>query len=424
MPPIIEFRDISKEYVLGGAVRQQETLRELVMRKLRLAGHVEIEAAVKQRFWALRDVTFDVNEGEVIGIIGRNGAGKSTLLKILSRITDPTKGSIHIRGRLASLLEVGTGFHPELTGRENIFLNGAILGMRKSEIVAKFDEIVAFSEVEKFLDTPVKRYSSGMYVRLAFSVAAHLNPEILVVDEVLAVGDMAFQKKCLGKMTEVSQSGRTIIFVSHNMAAVQNLCHRGIVLSNGQLLFNGNAEEAIQHYLHSVAGTAAQGHVIDLMNATRTAKKIRPRLLERMEFYTDGDVSMAGTMPMGAGLKVRIHFNFPEPVADFDIGIGFDNAYGQRVFTAHSCFEPERDAGTRVGPQTFVCNIPSLTLVPGEYVLRVWLDVGRREADVVTEAARIQVIESDYYGTGRVPWNGVFVLKHHWYSERANGASS
>lgn len=424
MPPIIEFRNVSKEYVLGGAVRQQETLRELLMRKLHLDGKVEVEAAVKQRFWALRGITFDVNEGEVIGIIGRNGAGKSTLLKILSRITDPTEGSIQIRGRLASLLEVGTGFHPELTGRENIFLNGAILGMRKSEIVNKFDEIVAFSEVEKFLDTPVKRYSSGMYVRLAFSVAAHLNPEILVVDEVLAVGDMAFQKKCLGKMSEVSQGGRTVIFVSHNMAAVQNLCQRGVVLSDGKMLFNGGAEDAIQQYLHSVTGTAAQGHVINLLNAPRISKKVRPRLLESMEFFTDGDVAMAGTLPMGAALKMRIRFNFPEPVESFDVGIGFDNVYGQRVFTAHSCFEPERDGGMHVGPQTFVCNIPSLTLVPGEYVLRIWVDANRREVDLINEAARIQVIESDYYGTGRVPWNGVFVLKHHWYSEKANGVSS
>jgi lipopolysaccharide transport system ATP-binding protein len=235
---------------------------------------------------------------------------------------------------------------------------------------------------------------------------------------------MAFQKKCLGKMSEVSQSGRTIIFVSHNMAAVQNLCQRGVVLSNGTLLFNGSSEDAIQQYLHSVAGTAAQGHVIDLASAPRPAKKIRPKLLERMEFYTDGDRAMAGTLPMGAGLKMRLVFNFPEPVESFDVGIGFDNIYGQRVFTAHSCFEPERDGGTHVGPQTFVCNIPSLTLVPGEYVLRVWLDVSRREADLVNEAARIQVIESDYYGTGRVPWNGVFVLKQHWYSERANGAVS
>jgi lipopolysaccharide transport system ATP-binding protein len=424
MQPIIEFRNISKEYALGGAVRQQETLRELLMRKLRSPFQRSTGAAVQTSFWALRDVSFDVNAGEVIGIIGRNGAGKSTLLKILSRITDPTTGSIHVRGRLASLLEVGTGFHPELTGRENIYLNGAILGMRKAEIVSKFDEIVAFSEVEKFLDTPVKRYSSGMYVRLAFSVAAHLNPEILVVDEVLAVGDMAFQKKCLGKMSEVSQGGRTVIFVSHNMAAVQNLCQRGVVLSNGELLFNGGSEEAIQQYLHSVAGTAAQGHVIDLASAPRTAKKIRPRLLERMEFYTDGDLAMAGTMPMGASLKMRVHFNFPEPVENFDVGIGFDNVYGQRVFTAHSSFEPQLEGGAHVGPQTYVCNIPSLTLVPGEYVLRVWLDVSRREIDLVSEAARIQIIEADYYGTGRVPWNGVFVLRHHWYTERANGVSS
>ena len=242
-----------------------------------------------------------------------------------------------------------------------------------------------------------------MYVRLAFSVAAHLNPEILVVDEVLAVGDMAFQKKCLGKMSEVSQGGRTVIFVSHNMAAVQNLCQRGVVLSNGQLLFNGGAEEAIQQYLHSVAGAAAQGHIIDLASAPRIAKKVRPRVLEKMEFYTDGDIPMPGTMPMGAGLKMRVHFNFPEPVEDFDVGIGFDNVYGQRVFTAHSSFEPQRDSGTHQGPETFVCNIPSLTLVPGEYVLRVWLDVNRREVDLVSEAARLQVIESDYYGTGRVP---------------------
>jgi homopolymeric O-antigen transport system ATP-binding protein len=422
MPPIIEIRSISKEYKLGGVVRRRETFRELLMRKLHAPWQPKAKRG-NQSFWALRDVSFDVNPGEVIGIIGRNGAGKSTLLKILSRITDPSEGSIHIRGRLASLLEVGTGFHPELTGRENIFLNGAILGMRKAEIVSKFDEIVAFSEVEKFLDTPVKRYSSGMYVRLAFSVAAHLNPEILVVDEVLSVGDMAFQKKCLGKMSEVSQCGRTIIFVSHNMAAVQNLCRRGIVLSNGTLLFDGSAVDAIQKYLHSVAGTAALGHLIDLRNAPRAAAVIRPRLLERMEFSTDGDKVMAGTIPMGASLKIRVYFNFPEPVNDFDVGIGFDNIYGQRVFTAHSCFEPEREDGMHVGPQTFVCNIPSFTLVPSEYVLRIWLDANRNEVDLVDDAARIQVIESDYYGTGRVPWNGVFVLPQHWYSERASGVS-
>src|SRR6266496_3800248 len=253
MKPVLEIRDISKEYKLGTReAGKTDNIRELLQRSLkapfaRLMRRNQEAARVELRsFWALKNISFDINQGDVIGIIGRNGAGKSTLLKILSRITSPTSGHVIVRGRLASLLEVGTGFHPELTGRENIFLNGAILGMRKAEIVSKFDEIVAFSEVEKFLDTPVKRYSSGMYVRLAFSVAAHLNPEILVVDEVLAVGDMAFQKKCLGKMNEVSQGGRTVIFVSHNMAAVQNLCQRGIVLSEGKVLFNGPAEEAIQ----------------------------------------------------------------------------------------------------------------------------------------------------------------------------------
>ena len=410
---------------MGGAVRRRDNLREILVRSLkapvRSISRKQQEVIREERFWALRDVSFDVNRGEVIGIIGRNGAGKSTLLKIVSRITDPTEGHIKIRGRLASLLEVGTGFHPELTGRENIFLNGAILGMRKAEIVAKFDEIVAFSEIERFLDTPVKRYSSGMYIRLAFAVAAHLNPEILVVDEVLAVGDMAFQKKCLGKMNEVSKGGRTILFVSHNMAAVQNLCQRGIVLSQGRLIFHGTAKEAIDFYLHSVSGKGSHGHVIDLANARR-ANLRRPRLLERMEFYTDGNAPMKGHLPMGAPLKVRIHFPLSKPADNFEVGIGFDNMFGQRVFTAHSCFEPDRSHGQRVGPQVFVCNIPSLTLVPGEYTLRVWMDIGVDEVDLVDDAARIQVIESDYYGTGRVPWNGTFVLKHHWYLEQSNGA--
>jgi lipopolysaccharide transport system ATP-binding protein len=204
--------------------------------------------------WALKDVNFDVNQGEVLGIIGRNGAGKSTLLKILSKVTAPTKGSIKIRGRIASLLEVGTGFHPELTGRENIFLNGAILGMTKSEIRSKFDEIVAFSGVEKYIDTPVKRYSSGMYVRLAFAVAAHLEPEILIVDEVLAVGDAEFQKKCLGKMKDVSSQGRTVIFVSHNMSAVKSLCNRAIVLEKGEVVYMGETDQAVSKYLGSANG--------------------------------------------------------------------------------------------------------------------------------------------------------------------------
>ena len=427
MAPILEFRNLSKEYVLGGAVmRRNESFREVLVRTAKKPFqawvHKQPKPDKQNKFWALRDINFDVNAGDVIGIIGRNGAGKSTLLKIMSRITDPTEGHIKIRGRLASLLEVGTGFHPELTGRENIFLNGAILGMRKAETLSKFDEIVAFSDIERFLDTPVKRYSSGMYVRLAFAVAAHLNPEILVIDEVLAVGDLAFQKKCLGKMSEVSQGGRTVIFVSHNMAAVQNLCHRGVVLAHGRLSFAGTAKDAIDYYLHSVSGEGSHGHVIDMSNAPRTDPH-RPRLLQKMEFYTDGGVPMNGTLPMGARLKIRVHFPLEKPADNFEIGIGFDNMFNQRVFTAHSCFEPDRSHGERIGPQVFACTIPSLTLVPGEYTVRVWMDIGFDEVDLVDDAARIQVIESDYYGTGRVPWNGAFVLKHRWQLEQANGAS-
>src|SRR6266700_2499504 len=205
--------------------------------------------SISEDFWALRDVSFSVKQGEVIGIIGRNGAGKSTLLKVLSRITEPSSGRVEMRGRVASLLEVGTGFHPELTGRENIYLNGAILGMTRLEIKKKFDEIVQFAEIDKFLDTPVKRYSSGMYVRLAFAVAAHLEPEILIVDEVLAVGDAEFQKKCLGKMHDVSKGGRTVIFVSHNMAAIENLCESAILLSQGRLVRRGPVSDVIHHYL-------------------------------------------------------------------------------------------------------------------------------------------------------------------------------
>ena len=237
-------------------------------------------------FWALKDVSFEVKEGEVVGIIGRNGAGKSTLLKILSRITEPTEGRVRIKGRVASLLEVGTGFHPELTGRENVFLNGAILGMTRAEIRKKFDEIVAFAEVEKFLDTPVKRYSSGMYVRLAFAVAAHLEPEILIVDEVLAVGDAEFQKKCLGKMDSVSrEEGRTVLFVSHNMQAIQQLTRKAVVLQGGQVAFTGPTETGVLSYLSQVVGDRCQ--VYDVSNSNRRINGTQAAVLQRLWFTKD-----------------------------------------------------------------------------------------------------------------------------------------
>ena len=256
MNPIVRVQKISKQYRIG--VRASyDTLRESIMgavrepfNRLRRRNDLRDE-----NIWALKDISFEVESGAVLGVIGRNGAGKSTLLKVLSRITEPTCGRIELYGRIASLLEIGTGFHPELTGRENIYLNGAILGMHKDEIDRKFDEIVAFSELEKFLDTPVKRYSSGMYMRLAFAVASHLEPEILIVDEVLAVGDAAFQKKCLGKMNDVAKAGRTVLFVSHNMGAVAQLCTRAIVLMDGQLVFDGDVPAAIDRYMDEMRST-------------------------------------------------------------------------------------------------------------------------------------------------------------------------
>ncbi|MBN2145997.1 MAG: ABC transporter ATP-binding protein [Anaerolineales bacterium] len=259
----IRVENLSKRYQLGHAQQRHDTLRDQLVaglkapiQRLRVGRSA---AQADDTLWALKDVSFDVKRGEVVGIIGRNGAGKSTLLKILSRITEPTSGRAVINGRVGSLLEVGTGFHPELTGRENIYLNGAILGMRRAEIDRKFDEIVAFSEIEKFLDTPVKRYSSGMYVRLAFAVAAHLEPEILLVDEVLAVGDAAFQNKCLGKMANVARSGRTVFFVSHNMNAIQKICDRGVLLGNGKVIADEKAKRVVELYLEQLCAQGKNG---------------------------------------------------------------------------------------------------------------------------------------------------------------------
>jgi len=424
MKPILEVQDVSKQYKLGAKrIRKTETFRELLQRtasapfrKLTGRGEKGVTKEELYTFWALRNVSFEVKQGDVLGIVGRNGAGKSTMLKILSRITSPTSGQVTIRGRLASLLEVGTGFHPELTGRENIFLNGAILGMRKAEISRRFDEIVAFAEVEKFLDTPVKHYSSGMYVRLAFAVAAHLDPEILVVDEVLAVGDLTFQKKCLGKMSEVSRGGRTVLFVSHNMAAIENLCTRGVVLHQGQLQFDGNAKDAIQYYLNSLSVRSGTGHVVEL-DDVGDRRSIVARLLRRLEFLTENEQPLTEGLPVGSRLKVKVSFDLPQATTNFNVGLGFNNSYGHRIFTAHSVFEPNRWEQERVGGQVLSCEIPSFTLTPGEYTVKVWLDLKGSEADAIEDAAKITVLEADFYGTGRVPWNGAMVLKHHWRLE-------
>ena len=275
-----------------------------------------------EEVWALKDVSFQVEQGEVLGIIGRNGAGKSTLLKILSRVTAPTSGEIKVKGRIASLLEVGTGFHPELTGRENIYLNGAILGMSKQEVQRKFDEIVGFAEVEKFIDTPVKRYSSGMYVRLAFAVAAHLDPEILIVDEVLAVGDIEFQKKCLGKIGDVAREGRTVLFVSHSMTSVESLCTSSIVLSLGSMVYKGETQEAISYYLHSFSEEA----ILNL-DKFRWSKFKNSKIIKRI--YVNNLVKDA-KLKTGSDLKVTLSVDPPEFIKEIHVGIGIDNEHGIR----------------------------------------------------------------------------------------------
>jgi lipopolysaccharide transport system ATP-binding protein len=416
MPPIIEANNLSKEYELGRSIHR-ETLREFLVRNLNpLAWARTLANNTRQSrtFWALDDVSFEVAQGDVVGILGRNGAGKSTLLKLISKVTDPTKGSITLRGRLGTLLEVGTGFHPELTGRENVYLNGAILGMSKAEIAGCFDAIVSFSEIGTFLDIPVKRYSSGMYLRLAFAVAAHLNTEILIADEVLAVGDIAFQRKCMRKMSEVARQGRTVLFVSHNMAAVGELCSRGIVLDGGKLIFDGPSKQAIQLYIGMMFHTnGTPTHIIDLRGAL-DRRSPQGKLLQAIELYTDHDQPLLTGIKLGGCMKVRVHFNLPSATSAFNVGLGFNNAAGQRVFTAHTLFEPNRDQATASGPQVLVCEIPSLTLTPGDYVLRVWLDIGNTEADLIDSAARITVLESDFYGSGKLPSDGMFVLDHSW----------
>jgi lipopolysaccharide transport system ATP-binding protein len=316
-------------------------------------------------FWALRDVSFDVERGEVVGIMGRNGAGKSTLLKILSRIVEPTTGIARLRGRLASLLEIGTGFHPELTGRENIYLNGAMLGMRKAEINRKLDQIIAFSEIEKFLDTPVKRYSSGMYIRLAFAVAANLEPEILVVDEVLAVGDYEFQKKCMGKMSDVASSeGRTILFVSHNMGALSQLCERGILLEEGRVTMIGPVDHVIQSYLKSGLNhnTAQVRFPID---PTKPYQFVSAEIL-----HSDG--SPGSDFSCDEPIIIRLRFEVRQAKKGLCISFGIQNVVGTPVLSS-SIRDTDPAAAERlgVGLHTFEIKIPARLLAPTSYLLNV-----------------------------------------------------
>ena len=372
--PIIQVRGLGKRYRLThwSEDNRYVALRDVIAAKFKGLFTARRRVRTEEDFWALKDVTFDIAQGEVVGIIGRNGAGKSTLLKVLSQITEPSEGRIEINGRVASLLEVGTGFHPELTGRENIFLNGAILGMSRAEIRSKFDEIVAFAEVERFLDTPVKRYSSGMYVRLAFAVAAHLEPEILVVDEVLAVGDAQFQKKCLGKMQSVARGGRTVLFVSHNMGAVTTLCQRGIWLDAGRLVASGSARDIVDRYVSE--GSDLNRSLIDLDAVRRIGhygygQRLR---LERLEWISG--------LPLqhGEPLRARIEFRALHDVEDVALGIGFSTPEGVRLVTYETDFQtgyrPSLKGGTSFSLDV---SIPQLPLAPGVYLL----DVGSRSGD-------------------------------------------
>jgi lipopolysaccharide transport system ATP-binding protein len=438
-PLAIRVADLSKEYHIGLTQRKHRTLRETIadaaMSPIRrtaalLSGEAKTAAEVGGTHWALRDVSFEVPQGHVIGLIGPNGAGKSTLLKILSRITEPTRGRAEIHGRVGSLLEVGSGFHPELTGRENIYLNGAILGMGRTEIDRKFDEIVAFAEIDKFLDTPVKHYSSGMYMRLAFSVAAHLEPEILLVDEVLSVGDMAFQKKCLGKMDQVHRSGRTVLFVSHNMAAVENLCSTTIVFDEGKIAFIGPSKEAVQLYLRRMAdraplveGSEEAGH----RWANPTHRKRRAP--ENVITYTKIELRTPEKEPIqivrsGEPLVIRLHYR------------AFRDAV-RPIFGVEICSE----IGTVISRvSTWVCGVEipplsrgagfidlcleSVNLSPGRYFLSAYLGaMGGVFYDSIDRWSALHIEETDFYRSGRMSDDRsvVMLIPCHWECGAAAG---
>jgi lipopolysaccharide transport system ATP-binding protein len=410
MAPAIRVENLGKKYRVtrDRGRTNYRTLRESLIdaaagpiRRLR-HGFGKPDSA--EDFWALTDVSFDVRPGEVVGIIGRNGAGKSTLLKILSRITKPTAGRVEINGRVGSLLEVGTGFHPELTGRENIYLNGSILGMSKKEIDRRFDEIVSFAEVERFLDTPVKRYSSGMYVRLAFAVAAHLEPEVLIVDEVLAVGDAEFQKKCMHQMKRVSSSGRTILFVSHNMAAVENLCTTCLFFSAGCLAAAGPTQKVIADYQAHWGSTG--GWKVDLAgHRNRTGSEVRK--LQTLTFSSDGEPT--ATIKMGDHLEIAIDYRCVTQARHVKVGLMLEDARGYRVVSFSPTFQcPHLFRNAPLSGRA-VCSIPSLNLVDGYYTVNVFYE-DDQGAEGVLGAGRIEVLPKDVFGTGKIPDSQIGVV--------------
>jgi lipopolysaccharide transport system ATP-binding protein len=425
----IRIEGLGKRYRLVPRRDGHDTLRDSIasgaatsLRRLRSARRGRPPAPGKDEFWALRDVSLDIREGEVVGVIGRNGAGKSTLLKVLSRVTDPTEGWADLRGRLGSLLEVGTGFHPELTGRENTYLNGAILGMRKAEIRRKFDAIVDFAEIGQFIDMPVKRYSSGMYVRLAFAVAAHLEPEILLVDEVLAVGDMAFQRKCLGRMQEVGREGRTILFVSHNMAAVEQLCDRTLYLDRGIVKAQGRTADVITAY--QTESLPPAGSDVDLsQHAARVTKSgaIITRLILR-----DATGSSSALYEPDSAMVIELVVDPPTPLREPRLAASIEDTAGRRITTVASYFQGE-GLEPISGRSRVECTIPRLGLGAGRYLITVSLhDRYLGMLDNLQNVAAFDVEWRNSFGNGEpyYPFYGPVLTSSSWRQLRGGGAAA
>jgi lipopolysaccharide transport system ATP-binding protein len=415
---IINVRGLGKAYRIGMVNPKHTNFRETVMEVLstpfkRMRKYNEDwNTDEPDTYWALKDVSFEVGQGEVLGVIGRNGAGKSTLLKLLSRITEPTEGEARIKGRVSSLLEVGTGFHPELTGRENIYLNGAILGMKHAEIKSKFDEIVAFSEVEKFLDTPVKRYSSGMYVRLAFAVAAHLEPEVLIVDEVLAVGDAAFQKKCLGKMGDVVKHGRTVLFVSHNMDAVASLCTQVLLIDKGRAGDRMSPEDGVKAYLALTNSDTA----VPLRERPRTQHRQRDPIFTGLKI-TSGS-GHQNVVESGQSVTFEVEIENCDDLKNVTCGIALHNERAQRVLFFHTLYHSGFSfAGSKKA--TLTCTVPDLPLVPDSYWVELVMADGYQFIERIERVDRLDVVFANSLGTGKIPGRGqgYFVLPCEWKHE-------
>jgi lipopolysaccharide transport system ATP-binding protein len=420
----IDIHDLSKVYRIDPASKKSgsRTLQEDVKRMLRAPFRRKGEDTRKEEVWALKNVGFQVHEGEVLGIIGRNGAGKSTLLKILSRITEPSHGFADVYGRIGSLLEVGTGFHTELTGRENIYLSGAVLGMQRAEIDRKYDEIVAFSGIQNYIDTPVKRYSSGMAVRLAFAVAAHLDPEILLIDEVLAVGDVSFQQKCLGKMSEVAGSGRTILFVSHDMGAIKGLCTRAAWLDGGKLRALGDVDDTINQYL--IDSTERGGWQTEIAERTDRGGDGKLRFTG---FHIRGQDGKPLISPV-AGEPVDFILSYEMSASDIrsaTIYLWVRDAFLKGMIS-YSTLWTGQDFTDLPPRGEIVCHVPRFPLRGGRYYLDLGANINGLKSDRVLRAVVIDVVNGSFYGTGKIPSHpndGDFLCQHSWYLEDAQVGS-